>query len=125
MPNYSYRCPECSLEFERRLPLAEYNHPQTCDCGATATKLIVMPGFILAGDDWVGKNLKINGQMAERQRRAQKRQDELKRDGPGVSLVPNVDGERVGSWSEAQKLAASKGKNTASFEAKVREEKTK
>lgn len=86
-------------------------------------KLISMPSFILKGDDWVGKNLRIKSQMADRGRKAQARQDQMLREAPGMRLAPNVDGERVGSWSEAQKLAASKGKETSSYEPKIREEK--
>jgi len=86
-------------------------------------KLISLPNFILKGDDWVGKNLRIKSQMAERNRKASIRQEQLKREAPGVRLAPNVEGERVDSWSEAKKLAASKGKDTTSYDAKIREEK--
>jgi hypothetical protein len=82
-------------------------------------------GFILKGDGWVGKANKIKGQMAEKNRRLDARQAERKRDSQGVTLAPNVDGERVGSWSEAQKLAASKGKNVESYTPKVRAEQSK
>ena len=84
-----------------------------------------MSNFILKGDDWPGKNIKIRGQMSEKNRRLDKKQDAMKREAPGLSLAPNVGGERVDSWSEASKLAVSKGLDGSSYDAKVREEKTK
>jgi len=124
MPTYEFLCQKCSNQFELRLPMSESHSPQECGlCGHPAGRIISMPSFILKGDDWVGKNLRIKSQMAERNRKASIRQDQLKREAPGVRLAPNVDGERVDSWSEAKKLAASKGKDTTSYEAKIREEK--
>lgn len=124
MPNYDFSCPQCEVVFERRLSISGSDDPQTCDtCGSTVKKLISLPNFILKGDDWVGKNLRIKSQMAERNRKASIRQEQLKREAPGVRLAPNVEGERVDSWSEAKKLAASKGKDTTSYDAKIREEK--
>jgi putative FmdB family regulatory protein len=38
-PLYSYLC-SCGTEFDRFLKLAEYDQPQTCECGALARKLI-------------------------------------------------------------------------------------
>jgi putative FmdB family regulatory protein len=38
VPIYAYLCP-CGKEFDRFLKLAEYDQPQTCDCGKVATKL--------------------------------------------------------------------------------------
>lgn len=125
MPNYEFLCPQCGDQFEKLLPMAEYKTPQPCPCGSLATRILSMPNFILKGDDWVGKNIKIKGQMADKYNRLGKRQEEMKRDAPGMTLAPNVDGERVGSWSEAQKLAQSKGKATGTYDDKIREEKTK
>ncbi len=124
MPNFDFECPQCEVVFERRLSVSSCSDPQTCaECGSPVKKLISMPSFILKGDDWVGKNLRIESQMADRGRKAQARKDQMLREAPGMRLAPNVDGERVGSWSEAQKLAASKGKETSSYEPKIREEK--
>jgi len=80
-------------------------------------------GFILKGDGWTGKNMRIKRQMSSKNRRLATKENEMKRDAPNVSLAPNVDGERVGSWAEARKLAASQGKNTASYDSYVRKEK--
>jgi putative FmdB family regulatory protein len=126
MPIYEYNCPKCKSEFERVLPLAQYLSRQKCDCGAVAKKVIPSSvGVIFKGDDWVSKANRVNGQMAKKNRKLDARQAERKRDGAGVSLVPNVGGESVRTWSDAQKLAASKGKNAASYAPKVREEQSK
>jgi hypothetical protein len=104
--------------------MSESSAVQSCSsCGGEGKRRFSLPNFVLKGDGWVGKNLRIKSQMAEKNRKLGKKQEELKRDAPGVRLVPNVEGERVDSWSEAQKLASSKGKNTESYAAKVREEK--
>ncbi len=39
MPIYSFLC-SCGTEFDRFLKLAEYDQPQTCECGKPATKVI-------------------------------------------------------------------------------------
>ena len=82
-------------------------------------------GVVFKGDDWVSKSNRVNGQMARKNRKLDARQTERRRDGAGVSLTPNVGGEPTRTWSDAQKLAASKGKNAASYASKVREEKSK
>lgn len=126
MPTYTYVCTECRDPFERFMSITRCDDPQYCEeCGSLGKKTISMPNFILKGDGWTGKNIKVAGQMAAKNRTLDKKQDERKRDAPGVRLAPNVDGERADSWADAQKLAASKGKNTESYDAKVREEKAK
>lgn len=42
MPTYAYRC-ENGHAFDRYLKLADYAQPQTCECGAAATKVICAP----------------------------------------------------------------------------------
>lgn len=42
MPLYDYRCDE-GHRFERVLPLARYDEPQACRCGAPSQKLIAAP----------------------------------------------------------------------------------
>lgn len=127
MPTYEYRCVSCAHEFERVLRMAQSSEPQACpECGTSpATKRVSAGGgFILSGDGWSGKNIRIANQMAEKNRRLNAKQDVIKRDAPAVTLAPNVDGERVGSWAEAQKLAASKGKDASTYDAVVRKERT-
>ena len=125
MPIYEYRCLSCENAFDAFLPLSQYADPQVCPaCGSEeAAKVLTTVGFILKGDGWTGKNLKIRRQMEEKNRRLLSRQEEMKREAPSVCLSPNVNGERVSSWSEAQKLAVAKGKDAATYEPMIKREK--
>ena len=124
MPTYTYACDACEIDFEQILPLDRYNEPQACpSCGVTSRKTVAPVGFILTGDGWASKNGRVAKQMADKNRRLDAKQRELKNDGPGVTLVPNVGGERVDSWSEAAKLAKSKGKDTSGYEKLATKEK--
>ena len=125
MPTYAYHCVPCDCEFEEILPISRYDEPQNCpECGLVARKLITPFNFNLVGDGWVGKNERIRKQMASRSVRASSKMDELKRDQPSVSLAPNVNGERVESWSEAKKLAESQGKVGSTYDPMIRKEKS-
>ncbi len=125
MPTYEYVCTACENKFELFLKMSQSDEPQACpECKATPAKRLVSlsAGFILSGDGWAGKNIRIQGQMAEKNKRLDSKQEEYKRDAPGIKLAPNVGGERVDSWSEASKLAASKGKDTSGYDALARKE---
>lgn len=83
-----------------------------------------MPGLVFPGDGWTTKNLRIQRQMREKNARLDKKMTERRNDEVGMKLVPNVGGERVSSWSDAQKLAKDKGKDVSSYEPMVHREKT-
>ena len=126
MPIYEYKCvnTECAATFEKQLPVSEFNSAQVCPvCGSGSEKRVANVGFVLRGDAWPGKNIRIKDQMAAKNKRITAKQNERKKDAPMVTLAPNVDGERVSSWSEAKKLAASKGKVTKTYDALIRKEK--
>jgi putative FmdB family regulatory protein len=115
MPVYAYRCPSCEHEFDLILPLSRYDEPQSCpECSTAAKKRITAPMFNLVGDDWPGKANRVNNQMAEKNKRVSARQ--RVNHGTPATLVPNVDGERTSSWSDAAKLAKDKGKDTSGYE---------
>jgi putative FmdB family regulatory protein len=118
MPTYAYKCPECETYFDRILRISQCDDIQSCpECDhAPASKVITAPNFILQGDGWPGKNEKIKNQMRKKNERMDKVMEQRKRDAPGVSLSPNVNGERVDSWGEAKHLAASKGLDTSGYE---------
>lgn len=124
MAFYEYICVECEEVFEKMLPMSQSDEPQACPhCGYAITKKrIFAPQTIFKGDDWTSKNGRVQRQMGDNQARRAKRQDERKREGAGITLVPNVNGEKVASWSDAQKLAKEKGKSTESYEPLVRKE---
>ena len=86
--------------------------------------MVTKPNFILRGDGWAGKNNRIAGQMRRKNQRLDAKQRERRKDGSGgVTLAPNVGGERVDSWSEASKLAKSKGKDTSGYDRLAAKEK--
>lgn len=130
MPFYTYLCKnnDCTKfdeEYNCRVSMDKNKEPQPCpECG-TENQKIFKPttNFILKGDGWAGKNHRIKNQMREKNKKLDARQNEMKRDAPSVTLAPNVDGERVDSWSDAQKLAKSKGKDTKSYESLIAKEK--
>ncbi len=128
MPTYNYKCEPCCIVFEATARIAQYDQPTDCPkCGASAPRTYTpnINGFILAGVGWTGKEMTINNQMQKKNERLDRKQEVLKREAPGIQLVPNVGGERVDSWSDAKKLAASKGKDSGSYDAMVRKEKSK
>lgn len=124
MPAYTYRCTGCDHRFELILRPNE-REGQTCpECEEPAEQVVDGDvGLVLRGDHWPGKALRIKGQMKAKNSRLSSRQEERKREGPGVRLVPNVGGEEVGSWSEARKLAASKGKVSDTYRGREQKEK--
>ncbi len=126
MPTYEYLCESCEESFDKILPIARYQEPQDCpQCGEGPAKKIISggSGFILRGDGWAGKNGKIKSQMRAKNRRLDAKQRERRNDAPTATLRPNVGGEQVGSWSDAAKLAKSKGKDASGYEARARKEK--
>jgi putative FmdB family regulatory protein len=127
MPEYVFKCSsdECGAGFFKTLAIVNRNAPQDCPtCGADADKQIASGvGGVLRGDVWPGKNIRIKRQMAQRRAKVGEREHVLKMDGPQFELAPNVNGERVDSWSDASKLAASEGKDTREYDKRARKAK--
>lgn len=125
MPVYEYHCNSCKHNFDELLTFSGAKEIQECpQCESRETeRIIAVPQVIFKGDGWADKNAKIKRQMSRKNSRLDMKQNEMKRDAPSVTLAPNVDGERVDTWSEASKLAKSKGKDTTIYEQKAREEK--
>lgn len=126
MPVYFYQCKECDNEFVVTKKMSQYNTPENCpECSAPdCIKVPAMPQVMFKGDGWIDKNNRISKQMEMKNQKLAVRENEMKREAPSVKLVPNVDGERVDSWSDAQKLAKDKGKNTESYNDLVKKEDT-
>ena len=125
MPTYRFECRSCNERFEQFLTMKESDDAQTCpSCQSMETgKLMQAANFNLVGDGWAGKNIRIKNQMQKRGEVAAVRQEEFRRESGKVpTLVPNVGGERVGSWGEAAKLAKDQGRNVESYNNKVRKE---
>lgn len=124
MPIYAYKCPECDNEFDKLLKMSSFDEPQACpECEHTpCPQQVVKVNFNLTGDHWASKNGRIAGQMRDKTRRLTIKTDEQKRDAPLVTLVPNVNGLETGTWKEAQKFAASVGKDPSTYDKKVASE---
>lgn len=121
MPTYSFRCDLCDADFDKVLRVADYNVPQPCPTCAGETHRVLVPvAFVLQGDAWPGKAIRVKNQMATKNARLGSK---MKDRGSGVNLAPNVNGERVDTWADAQKLATSQGKDGSSYDSKVRAER--
>jgi len=124
MPTYTYHCEECDEPFEKVLPMSRYDEPQNCpSCNeGPARKTIPEVGMIFKGDGWATKNNRVAGQMRRKNQRLSSISSEKKREA-GISLTPNVGGEKTGSWSEAAKLAKSQGKDPSGYQQRAASEK--
>jgi putative FmdB family regulatory protein len=126
MPVYEYVCDPCEEQFEAILPVSRYREPQNCPkCGQEAKRVISPVGFVLKGDGWPSKTYRVKNQMKKKNVRLASKEREMKGDGMVPSLAPNVEGERVGSWEEAKRLAVEKGKDGSTYDNHIREEKQK
>ena len=124
MPTYGYRCPKCDADFDKVARMADSSLPQPCPtCETLSSRTVTPASFILAGDSWPSKASRIKGQMVEKNKRLSVMSRERSIEAPNMTLAPNVGGEQVDSWADAQKLAASKGKDAASYEPLVQKEK--
>lgn len=127
MPLYDFACDKCGKTFERRVSLTDFDELQPCEfCGddaGTHRVITSAPGFVLRGDNWTSKAGRIRRQMSDKNKKLATKERDYKGDGGVPQLAPNVGGERVDSWAEAKKLAASKGKDSSSYEPYIRKEK--
>lgn len=122
---YLYECQDCDEQFEAMTSIAKREEPQECpDCGEiNSRKTITAANLNFPGDGWASKNGRIEKQMREKNTRLRKKEEDFKRSGMVPSLTPNVGGEQVENWSEAAKLAKSKGKNTSGYVENARKAK--
>jgi len=129
MPTYDYECQACEHHFELVMKMSEFDakmKPTCPECGAEKQSIrvfVTAPMVNFPGDGWATKNNRIAGQMRAKNKRLKEKEREQKGDGMIPKLAPNVGGERVDSWSEAAKLAKSKGKSTSGYEKYARKEK--
>lgn len=127
MPLYSHECQECEHRFDVWCKMDERNEPAECpECKAVDSKpVITQINFITPGDGWASKNNRIQSQMRKKNERLREKGRERSREQPVATLAPNVDGVRTESWSDAQKLARDKGKDTSTYAPMVAKEKAK
>lgn len=126
MPTYSYNCDVCEIDFDAVNRITESDKKEKCPkCGKLECPRIFTPNgnFILKGSGWPSKAMSINKQMTTANNENKYKQQQYKSMVP--TLVPNVDGERVDTWKDAQKLAKEKGHDTSSYEPAVQKEQSK
>ena len=126
MPNYEYECTKCHAVFDLTLKLSQLDDEQKCpECSSMQTKRnIVTANFILVGDDWPGKSIRVNNYMYARRAKVGIKEAEQKKDAPLATLVPNVAGEETDSWADAQELASDKGKDPSTYTTMVQKEQS-
>ena len=61
MPMYQFRCTEGHV-FDRLVPLAQFDEPQSCSCGAAASRQIVAPAI---RTDYAGYTCPVSGKWIE------------------------------------------------------------
>lgn len=127
MAIYPYECESCETSFEIEMSMSKYDSKTKFACPACDSeetrRIFTVPYVNFSGDGWATKNNRIAGQMRDKNKRLAVKEREQKGDGMVPTLAPNVGGERVGSWSEAAKLAKSKGKDTTGYERLARKDK--
>lgn len=125
MPTYDYKCPSCGnvQEVIHRIienPVIECPKCRVRDAKIPMTRVISGGYFNLGSTETMAWREK-------RQRTKKNAQLELKQmeryGKSGGQLVPNVEGEVTGSWSDAAKLARDKGKDSLTYASKAAEER--
>jgi len=89
MPVYSFQCEgeDCGQDFDLTLPMSSHAKVQNCpECSHSSKRLINAVSFVLKGDGWAGKNLRVKKQMAAKNRRLDIKQNERKRDAPAKNI---------------------------------------
>lgn len=129
MPTYTFHCKSCDKDFDLKLKMGDRTKHPCAFCQSLDNTRVFSPmSVVLDGDGWTGKNIKIKGQMRQKNARIAPKEREFVRDSKAMktmTIQPNVDGVRTDSWAEARELARSKGKNTTSYDKYVRKEKRK
>lgn len=105
MPFIKFKC-ECGVEEEKFTRETSLTCPS---CNSNMIRTVSRTSFRLKGHSWLGKNQKTKDQMLEKRERVGIKQAERLREQPMMTLAPNVNGEQVDTWVEAQKLAKDKG----------------
>lgn len=115
---------DCNQPFSEIAKIDDREKPQECPVckGKNSEFRISSVGLVFPGDGWATKNGRVATQMRAKRQSLTKTSDQI-REQPGMTLAPNVGGERVESWSDAKKLARDLGKNTSSYNTMVSKEK--
>lgn len=103
MPLYDVRCSATEKIFERMIPLVNFEEPITCDCGATANRVISTPMFSVDNTDyncpitdkWIGSKRQHEENLKEHGCRVlepgEKEQNSQRRANDDASLEHSID----------------------------------
>lgn len=123
MPTYDYKCEKCGTIVEIVHSIKESPIILCEKCPEQNMNRLISKnfgGFVIKGE----APSKVCREKSYRvKRNAELGVKQLERYGSGPRTVPNVQGEEVGSWSEASKLAKSKGLNSDSYKPMIEKEK--
>lgn len=122
MNRYDYKCPECGIVEEHMHSMKDDPEIKCSNCDTVMERQIGLGGgFSIRGGSasihWKEKR----NRLKKREELGPKQQERYGHMAP--KPAPNVGGERCDSWSDAQKLAKSKGLNTDSYKPMVEKEK--
>jgi len=113
MPNYDLRCGNCLNETTVNCSMSDRNDQSCTMCNLKMSVLVRSTSFMLKGDNWSGKLIKETEFRKKRSEVLDRRQ---RKEHSSPKVAPNVEGEIVGSWKEAKKLASDKGYNTSTYD---------
>ena len=113
MPKYTLLCKQCGDTKDVVHSIKQELFFSCTACDIPMVKTIGNPNIHLKGDNWTGKLLKEKDLRTQKSQYLSKKQ---RLEHTPDKVLPNVDGQVVSSWSDAKKLAKSKGYNTASYD---------
>lgn len=80
MATYGFRCPECDVETERKIPMDEYDkekNNQFCEtCGTQLRRTISRPVMKLEGGGWFDQDYSITQQEMNQNLEMEKRMEQ-------------------------------------------------
>lgn len=70
---YQYFCEKCEKILEVDFPFGKSKSTIKCDCGEISSKYYGEIGIVFRGDGWSSKDMKIDKQMEERNKKAKRK----------------------------------------------------
>lgn len=118
MPTYRYVC-KCGEDIETEHSITKDPEIICKKCGKIMTRGFIKnnSGFILRGEGWAGKTLRVKEQMRQRRKVAGKK---MVKTHNIPSISPNYKGDVCKSWDDARKLAKADGVNMVEYDRKVK-----
>lgn len=110
MAFYDMKCPECETVIEVEHSVHETPEYNCQACGSVLERVFTPISFKLVGDNgWPSKAFRQKEYWRKVNENLDSRKEERLREHPSLKLVPNVNGEQVENWKEAQAIVKEKG----------------